>query len=179
MVMNELERKFLNALCEHYTIDLRQEKQDTTEEGYTCTFELFKAQKRIDIYVVDFYIKTISGVQLVIELDGQESHKTKEQRFRDYNRERYLQKKGIHVVRFMGTEAYLDADKCIDEFNEIMDYWETLFENSILAWEGVSDAHNEIEKMLAREKAVDLKLLKIMLENSFEDRESGVWNGTV
>ena len=61
MVMNELERKFLNALCEHYTIDLRQEKQDTTEEGYTCTFELFKAQKRIDIYVVDFYIKTISG----------------------------------------------------------------------------------------------------------------------
>ena len=54
MVMNELEWKFLNALCEHYTIDLRQEKQDTTEEGYTCTFELFKAQKRIDIYVVDF-----------------------------------------------------------------------------------------------------------------------------
>ena len=43
----------------------------------------------------------------------------------------------------------------------------------------ICDAHNEIEKMLAREKAVDLKLLKIMLESSFEDRESGVWNGTV
>ena len=99
MVMNELERKFLNALCENYTIDLRQEKQDTTEDGCTCDFELFKAQKRIDIYVVDFYIKDFNGDEYVIEIDGQESHKTKEQRFHDYNRERYLQKKGIHVVR--------------------------------------------------------------------------------
>lgn len=172
MVMNELERKFLNALCEHYTIDLRQEKQDTTEDGCTCDFELFKAQKRIDIYVVDFYIKDFNGDEYVIEIDGQESHKTKEQRFHDYNRERYLQKKGIHVVRFMGTEAYLDADGCIDEFEKIRDYMINKDVCNREGWWHVEDALTEINAVIAGKRRLDLTLIRGMLLSGFKWRDN-------
>ena len=172
MVMNELERKFLNALCEHYTIDLRQEKQDTTEDGCTCDFELFKVQKRIDIYVVDFYIKDFNGDEYVIEIDGQESHKTKEQRFHDYNRERYLQKKGIHVVRFMGTEAYLDADGCIDEFEKIRDYMINKDVCNREGWWHVEDALTEINAVIAGKRRLDLTLIRGMLLSGFKWRDN-------
>ena len=172
MVMNELERKFLNALCEHYTIDLRQEKQDATEGGCTCDFELFKAQKRIDIYVVDFYIKDFNGDEYVIEIDGQESHKTKEQRFHDYNRERYLQKKGIHVVRFMGTEAYLDADGCIDEFEKIRDYMINKDVCNREGWWHVEDALTEINAVIAGKRRLDLTLIRGMLLSGFKWRDN-------
>ena len=170
--MNELERKFLKALCENYTIDLRQEKQDTTEDGCTCDFELFKAQKRIDIYVVDFYIKDFNGDEYVIEIDGQESHKTKEQRFHDYNRERYLQKKGIHVVRFMGTEAYLDADGCIDEFEKIRDYMINKDVCNREGWWHVEDALTEINAVIAGKRRLDLTLIRGMLLSGFKWRDN-------
>lgn len=49
----------------------------------------------------------------VVELDGHEYHKTKEQRDYDYKRERYLQRCGHIVIRFTGTEVFLDARKCV------------------------------------------------------------------
>ena len=72
--------------------------------------------KIIGPYKVDFYYETkeLNIVsRFVIEIDGHESHKTKEQRDYDYKRERYLQKQGCCVIRFMGTEVFLDAQTCI------------------------------------------------------------------
>jgi len=62
-------------------------------------------------YKVDFLIYK----NAVIEIDGHEAHKTKEQRDYDYKRERYLQKEGYVVIRFMGTEVFLSAKQCAEE----------------------------------------------------------------
>jgi very-short-patch-repair endonuclease len=70
-------------------------------------------------YRVDFFIE-ILGHKYAVEIDGHEFHKTKEQRASDYKRERYLQKQGIIVVRFTGTEAFQEPYVCVDELAEII-----------------------------------------------------------
>jgi hypothetical protein len=71
-------------------------------------------------YKVDFvYLDKI-----VVEIDGHEYHKTKEQRDYDYKRERYLMKKGYIVVRFTGTEIFLDSETCAEEVCDIYNAWE-------------------------------------------------------
>jgi len=78
-------------------------------------------------YKVDF----VYGDYTVIELDGHEYHKTKEQRDHDYKRERYLQKLGYIVIRFTGTEVFLDARSCIIDMVTI----HNLFEEKLIdAW---------------------------------------------
>lgn len=94
--MNEIERLF-------------QETFDSIKEsGEVDVCYSLKSQKAIGIYKVDFLYGT-----LIIEIDGHEYHKTKEQREYDYKRERYLMKKGYTVMRFMGTEVYLEPKKCV------------------------------------------------------------------
>lgn len=95
--MNEIEQMFYDALID-FGIDER----------------LIKPQFVIGIYKVDFQMG-----EYVIEIDGYEFHKTKEQRERDYNRERYLQAKGYIPIRFTATEVYLDVKRCVDELNKI------------------------------------------------------------
>jgi len=67
-------------------------------------------QVTIGIYKVDFVYE-----KCVIEIDGHEFHKTKEQREKDYKRERYLMRQGHAVIRFMGTEVFLEPEKCVLE----------------------------------------------------------------
>jgi very-short-patch-repair endonuclease len=55
----------------------------------------------------------------VVEIDGHEYHHTKEQREKDYRKNRYYALNGLTVVRFMGTEVYNDATKCVKELDEI------------------------------------------------------------
>lgn len=74
-------------------------------------------QVRIGRYRVDF---AIESYKIVIELDGHDFHKTKEQRTSDAERERYLQKNGWLVVRFTGTEIWRDVDGCIDDLLKII-----------------------------------------------------------
>lgn len=93
--MNEIEQRFYDA----FTIDMEEEKENI-EDG--CV---------IGPYKVDFVLYE----KIVVEIDGHDSHKTKEQRSKDYARERFLQKEGYTVVRFMGTEVFLDAKKCAIE----------------------------------------------------------------
>lgn len=69
-------------------------------------------QQWIGPYRVDFLVR---GKRLVIELDGHEFHKTKEQRTRDASRQRYLQSVGYEVVRFTGTEIFKNAALCVGQ----------------------------------------------------------------
>jgi very-short-patch-repair endonuclease len=55
------------------------------------------------------------AIKICVEIDGQETHKTKEQRLKDYRRERFLQASGFHVVRFTASEIFVDADACVQE----------------------------------------------------------------
>ena len=64
---------------------------------------------QIGEYRVDFLV---GRVDLVIELDGHEYHKTKQQRTRDAQQMRCLLKRGFQTVRFTGTEIWKNADHC-------------------------------------------------------------------
>lgn len=109
--MNEIERMFYDAFCE-------------VDEEFNI-----KPQYPVGIYTVDFLV---NGT-VVVEIDGHERHKTKEQRYEDYRRERFLMKEGYIVVRFMGSEVFVNPKKCIEEVEEI----DCLFQTKI------TDAHDE------------------------------------
>lgn len=95
-----------------------------------CIAVNLKYQVVIGIYKADF----VFG-RFVIEIDGHEFHKTKEQREHDYNRERYLQRRSFFIVRFTGTEIFQNADKCVQEFLEIGAAYVKGLENSPLVSE--------------------------------------------
>lgn len=99
--MNEIERLFLETF------------DSINESGEVEMCYNLEPQKAIGIYKVDFVYGTC-----IVEIDGHESHKTKEQREHDYKRERYLMKKGYTVMRFMGTEVFLEPKKCVMEVIE-------------------------------------------------------------
>lgn len=75
------------------------------------------SQYKIGEYRVDF---AIPDKNIVIEIDGHDFHKTKEQRTNDAKRERYLQKKGFRVVRYTGTEIFNDVANCVRQLIEIV-----------------------------------------------------------
>lgn len=101
--MNDIEQKFFSAYLE---------MEEITKDDECC---ILIPSKQIDIYIVDFLYDNC----VVIEIDGHEYHKTKEQRFKDYQRERYLIKQGYIVIRFMATEVFINPYKCVDEMFEI------------------------------------------------------------
>jgi len=70
-------------------------------------------------YRADFVI-WYDGRGVVVELDGHDFHKTKEQRGYDSKRERWLQARGIRAVRFTGSEVYADADRCVRELVDVL-----------------------------------------------------------
>lgn len=69
-------------------------------------------QQWIGGYRVDFLVR---AKRLVIELDGHDFHKTKEQRTHDAARQRKLQSLGYTVIRFTGTEVFKDAGSCVQQ----------------------------------------------------------------
>lgn len=58
------------------------------------------------------------GFGLVVEIDGHDAHKSKAQREHDYRRDRMLSRAGWHVMRFTGTEAYHEPERCAREAGE-------------------------------------------------------------
>lgn len=115
--MNEIERKFAEALCRECGVDSLEDMPDEEEH---C-LSLCEPQKPIGIYIVDFYMEDCSNNKYAVEIDGHESHKTKIQRYEDYVRERFLQKQLITVIRFTGSEVFVDAGKCVKDCLEIID----------------------------------------------------------
>lgn len=67
-------------------------------------------------YRVDFVVHDDKGIVLGVELDGHDSHKTKEQRTHDARKDRFFQQFGLDIVRFTGTELTADPERCIKEF---------------------------------------------------------------
>lgn len=99
--MNEIELLFYNAYMDE-------------ESDYAFACEL-RPQAVIGPYKVDFVC-----MNCVIEIDGHEYHKTKEQRDHDYKRERYLLKNGYTPIRFTGTEVFLDPVSCARDASQII-----------------------------------------------------------
>ena len=98
--MNKVERQFFDAFNNYFCHD-------------DAPFKL-EPQKPIGIYVPDF----VYG-DFIIEIDGHDFHKTKEQREKDYSKERYFMARGFVVIRFMATEVFLNAQECINQLNSI------------------------------------------------------------
>lgn len=123
--MNEIERKFYDAFCDYYNL-----KGFGDEDGILAlaekgglNFNDLQVQFPIDLNIVDFYIELllpIATISFAVEIDGHEYHKTKEQRYHDYVRERKLQAKGIIVVRFTASEVFVNAEACVEELDIIM-----------------------------------------------------------
>jgi very-short-patch-repair endonuclease len=70
------------------------------------------SQHTIGKYRVDFWIE---GTDIVVECDGLEFHKGKDQLKSDYERERYLVIHGFRVLRYTGSEINQDPDAVADE----------------------------------------------------------------
>lgn len=121
--MNSIEQKFYDAML----IVVRQDRHDedycegmdvmdylaVIDPGEIACIETVSYQRPIGIYIVDFLFEGTSGHKYVVEIDGHDAHKTKEQRFKDYRRERFLQEEGYTVFRFMASEVYVNAVACV------------------------------------------------------------------
>lgn len=56
----------------------------------------------------------------VVELDGHEWHKTKEQRGADAARERWFEERGLRVHRFTGSQVHADPQGCVSELLNLL-----------------------------------------------------------
>lgn len=74
-------------------------------------------QFEIGKYRVDFFV---SNKGCVIELDGHEYHKSREQRTNDAKRERFIEMQGYQVVRFTGSEINRDINAVIKDVLQIL-----------------------------------------------------------
>ena len=74
---------------------------------------------RVDLMVVD---AVTSEPVAAIECDGHEYHeRTKEQAQRDRSRDRMIQRDGLPVLRFTGSEIYRDPCGCAQEIINFVD----------------------------------------------------------
>lgn len=140
--MNEIEQMFYDAYNELVDVDDKTVEDDPLLSNLVIYGE--PSSQVIGIYKVDFVVGNCA-----IEIDGHEWHKTKEQREYDYKRERYLIKQGYTPVRFMGTEVYLDAKRCVLESYEIASQLEMKDVKSF--FDGHSCGYREAMKQISKD----------------------------
>lgn len=70
-------------------------------------------------YRPDFMVFYDGGIA-VVELDGHETHKSREQRTRDAKRQRWFEARGIQVLRWTGSEVHATSQECVRELLEIV-----------------------------------------------------------
>lgn len=79
----------------------------------------FNNQYQQGKYRLDFVFR-VNDIKVNVELDGHNFHeKTKEQAVSDRSRDRDLQKKGWHVLRFHSNEVQMDLKSCV---KQVMDF---------------------------------------------------------
>ncbi len=86
---------------------------------FALNYEVFLAldvQIGLSGYRADF---GFPDLQLAVECDGHEFHKTKEQRKHDAKRDRVFTHAGWNVIRFTGTEIHANARECAAEIERI------------------------------------------------------------
>jgi very-short-patch-repair endonuclease len=74
----------------------------------------FFRQKAIGSYIVDFYAPS---VKLVIEIDGSQ-HSEPEMVEKDQNRDEYLRRLGLHILRFENGHVERCLDLVLSEINK-------------------------------------------------------------
>lgn len=79
---------------------------------------ILQPQYKIDNCKADFWVV---GTNILVECDGYDYHKTKEQIAGDCNRQRKFMKLGYDVIRFSGTEINSNCEKCVNELIEIIE----------------------------------------------------------
>lgn len=68
---------------------------------------------------LDFLI-FYDGGMVAIELDGHDSHKSKEQRTRDARRDRWFAARKVRTLRWTGSEVARNPQDCVRELLEIL-----------------------------------------------------------
>jgi very-short-patch-repair endonuclease len=94
--------------------------------GPLSALGIFTPQVTAVGYRLDFALTDIPGVDLLkvaIELDGQDFHKTQDQRNYDTMRDRALMKVGWQVVRFTGSQINRNVEGCVNETVELVKEW--------------------------------------------------------
>ena len=84
------------------------------ETGLTFTPQCWLVAEGRPKYRIDFMVY-YGGRAIAVELDGHESHKTKEARNKDSTRDRFLLQRGLQTIRFTGSQVHEDVGKCIEE----------------------------------------------------------------
>jgi very-short-patch-repair endonuclease len=69
---------------------------------------------RLDFLV--FY----GGGMVAVELDGHESHKSREQRTRDARRDRWFAARDVRTLRWTGSEVHANPQECVRQLLEIL-----------------------------------------------------------
>ena len=127
--MNEIEQLFYDVYVE----------LENSSENIKC-------QVPIGIYIADFVIQSDRSIPVIIEIDGHETHKTKEQRFNDYKRERFFMDLGYLVVRFMGSEVFVDPEKCALEAMHLAGVFDGIVIDAYYRAQGGSSVWNRQSK---------------------------------
>ena len=82
--------------------------QQVSVGKYRCDF-MFGDPKWIDLVMNGFFVRG----PVAVEIDGHEWHeRSKEQATYDKKRDRLFAYRGIHILRFSGSEIYADPAKC-------------------------------------------------------------------
>lgn len=66
------------------------------------------------------FIVFYGGASAVVELDGHEFHKTKDQRAHDNRKARWFEKRGMKLVRYTGSEVHADVQACVKDLLDVL-----------------------------------------------------------
>jgi hypothetical protein len=70
-------------------------------------------------YRPDFIVFYDGGI-VIVELDGHETHKSRDQRTYDARRQRWFEARGMRVLRWTGSEVTRNPQECVRELLEIL-----------------------------------------------------------
>lgn len=95
-----------------------QSEIEAGEKTYYADFAVFLVGfDTVDDDIVEVYLKR----PLIIELDGQDYHSSKQQRNKDYKRENDLKLAGYDIMRFTGSQVYNDVYGCLEQVYQYID----------------------------------------------------------
>lgn len=84
---------------------------------------VFAVQPRVQgpdrVYRPDFIV-FYAGQAAVVEIDGHEGHKTREQRTEDAERQQWFEARLLRVFRWTGSQVYASAAECVNQLLEIL-----------------------------------------------------------
>ena len=109
--MSNPEEKNLRGFAQELRKNMTKEERHLWYDFLKDLPEQFKRQKPVGPYIVDFYC---ASACLVIELDGSQ-HYEEQGLMRDAERDQYLRRQGLRVLRYSNTDVLKSFDAvCAD-----------------------------------------------------------------